>query len=77
MKTLLRLAYFIFLYGLLTLTCPAATGAPYFHIAGSHGETSDELFPLKSTAKSPPPSETANAHRPRTHRQRTGRHFVD
>jgi Ca-activated chloride channel homolog len=50
MKSLLRLAYFAILYGLLTLASPAATGAPYFHIVGNHGETSDEQFPLKSSA---------------------------
>jgi hypothetical protein len=46
MKTLLRLTYFAILYGLLTLASPAATGAPYFHIPGDQGETSDEQFPL-------------------------------
>ena len=50
MKSLLRLAYFAILYGLLSISSPAATGAPYFHIAGSHGETSDESLPLKSSA---------------------------
>jgi Ca-activated chloride channel homolog len=50
MKTLLRIAYLAILYGLLSITSPAATGAPYFHIAGRHDDSSDERLPLKSSA---------------------------
>jgi Ca-activated chloride channel homolog len=50
MKTLFRLAYFAILYGLLSITSPAAIGAPYFHIVGNRDDTSDERMPLKSSA---------------------------
>jgi Ca-activated chloride channel family protein len=51
MKTLLRLTYLALVYGLLAITGNAATGAPYFHIAGStRDDTSDEQLPLKSSA---------------------------
>lgn len=50
MNTLLRLAYFAILYGLLTIASPAESGAPYFQIVGNHDDTSDEKLPLKSSA---------------------------
>ena len=50
MKTILRLAYLAILYGLLAITSPADSSAPYFHIAGNHDDTSDERLPLKSSA---------------------------
>lgn len=50
MKTLLRLAYFAILYGLLAITSPVFAAAPYFHIVGNRDDTSDERLPLKSSA---------------------------
>ena len=53
MNPLLRIAYFAILYGLLTFFSRAATqssGAPYFHITGDHDDSSNERFPLKSSA---------------------------
>ena len=47
---MLKLAYFAILYGLLSTLSPATTGAPYFHIAGNHDDTSNEQLPLKSSA---------------------------
>ena len=50
MKTLLRLAYFAILYGLLAVTSPAESSAPYFQILGNRDESSNERLPLKSSA---------------------------
>lgn len=50
MKTLLRIAYFAILYGLLSITSPAESAAPYFQILGNRDESSHEQLPLKSSA---------------------------
>lgn len=50
MKTLLRLAYLAFLFGLLAVTTRAGSSAPYFQILGNRGETATETLPLKSSA---------------------------
>lgn len=50
MKTLLRIAYFALLYGLLAITSRAENSAPYFQIPGNRDSDSIELIPLKSSA---------------------------
>jgi Ca-activated chloride channel family protein len=51
MKTLLRIAYFGILYGLLTTLSPATDpAAPYFQVIGNSDDTADETLPLKSSA---------------------------
>ena len=53
MKTMLRLAYFGILYGILQLTsqgAPQSSQAPYFVILGDREESALERLPLKSSA---------------------------
>ncbi len=51
MKSLIRLAYFAVIYGLLLTNVRAdETAAPYFQIIGNRDETANESLPLKSSA---------------------------